>query len=490
MGLCITAIIARVAISLAASSSAVDQYYWNLAAKAYRDQRVLPVRIVGKYLMESEEQAYPPLFGILLGRLQNLGLHKHATLLIELAEVLMLAGLMGIIGLPWSGILLACAFYLSAPILVIYNSQLTPRILGDFFLFFAMGLQVIATLSDVSTIIQMCLWVMSSVALAMMFMSHKMTYQLHFVLIVFWAFALKSLEVIFATFGGIFLYLIFLGIGFAKLQLRAHMEIVCFWARNWKNLEAHQFNSSHLYGGGHLLAGHRFHLFGWPGIRKHVLNVIGYSPAAVFLPICSFVSGILPPDWVLIWFGVTYAWVFLTLFISPLKCLGGGHLYVFNAIAPCALYIAYLPQTPQVFLCLAGATILTVIALLIGLHTVKNRPTSRSKDFDQALKSLQSQPQSRVAVFPLQAAEPVAALTKHAVLWGGHGLDFHLLEGFFPVLSKPINEFFKKYQIEWVLWDTEYWPNGLLVISTECKISRHEPTKSFGKWRLLRLNVT
>ena len=48
---------------------------WTLVAAAYRQQRRLPVRLGGKYLLEDDEQGYPPLFGIVLGlwRLDRVG---------------------------------------------------------------------------------------------------------------------------------------------------------------------------------------------------------------------------------------------------------------------------------------------------------------------------------------------------------------------------------------------------------------------------------
>ena len=57
-----------------------------VAARAYREQRALPVRIPGKYLLEDEEQGYPPLFGMLLGRIADTTTRTLLTHAIEAVE--------------------------------------------------------------------------------------------------------------------------------------------------------------------------------------------------------------------------------------------------------------------------------------------------------------------------------------------------------------------------------------------------------------------
>lgn len=485
VALCVAAIIARVAIARTAAASAVDQHYWIVAAKAYREQRGLPVSIPGKYLMECEEQAYPPLFGILLGRVLGSAAVRYATFGIEVAELLLLAGVMVVLGLPLPAVAVALAFYVSAPILVVYNAQLTPRILGDFFLFFAMACQVVANLSDFPEFARVGLWITSAIMLALMFMTHKMTYQLHLVLLPFWAWALQSWLVPLASIGGVIIYVALVGYRFAVFQLKAHVDIVRFWNRNWRNLGAHQFHHSPIYGPIDQPRTNCFHAPGWGGALKHIRVVISYAPVAVFLPVCSLLSGYSPPGWLLVWFCVTYAWVLVTLYIPSLKCFGGGHLYVFNAIIPCALYVAFLPENALSLISLAAAAMLTVTALYFAWRTVKCRPISRATDFDDALAYLETLPPNRVAVFPLQAAESVAAKTSHAVLWGGHSFGFNQLEGFFPVLSESLSTILPKHRVKLILWDSEWWPMGEKTLKNENLLQDSSKIMIFGKWRLV-----
>ena len=477
------AIIARIVLARVTLASAVDQHYWLLAAKAYKEQSGLPVRISGKYLMESDEQAYPPLFGILLGRILNDFWARHATLLIEFAECFVLAGMMLILGLPIPAIVVALGFYVSAPILVVYNAQLTPRIFGDFFLFSAMTCQVIATFGKFPDVFEWVLWSASILMLALMFMTHKMTYQLHLVLLPFWSCALQSWLIPLATICGLLLYLVLVGPRFAVMQLRAHWDIVRFWNRNWRDLQAHQFLDSPIYGKTDQSSLTLFHAPGWRSILKHVRTVVSYAPLGIVIPIISFVSGVWPPSWVLVWFCATYFWVLCTLFVSPLKCLGGGHLYVFNAIMPSVLYVAHLPLNLSVLIGLVAAALLTGVALILGCRTVASRPMSRGSDFHRMLSYLMTLPKNQIAVFPLQAAEPVAAQTEHAVLWGGHGFGFENMDGFFPVLKKPLGYFLNKYSVGWVLWDKLYWPEGMFVMSRDDVLDT-EQIVVIGNWVL------
>jgi hypothetical protein len=179
----VLAITARISIGrVAAASGRVDNYYWLLAARAYRTQRGLPVRIPGKYLLEDEEQGYPPLFGMLLGRwhLDRLGI--WAVLLLEVAQMAMLAVVMSAFNAPGITVVLALALYGAAPLLVTYNNQLNPRILGDVLLFALMAAEAYAVfLADGAVVI--LLWGLASMLTALVVMTHKMTLQLYVVLL-------------------------------------------------------------------------------------------------------------------------------------------------------------------------------------------------------------------------------------------------------------------------------------------------------------------
>ena len=468
----------------AASSSAVDQYYWLLAARAYREQRGLPVRIRGKYLMEDEAQAYPPLFGMVLGRLFGSRAENIVTHVVGVAEFAVLGGGLFVLGVPLDMSLVALGFYAVAPVLVVYNAQLTPRILGDFFLLVAMALQVAAVVPGMPMQVGWFCWAISACMLALMVMTHKMTLQLHLVLLPWWWWALKAWQVPVATIVGFAIFTFIVGVRFAAYQFRAHWDIVTFWNKHWRNLGAHQFNHSPVYGDPSSDRSACFHAPGWRGGLKHLRIVVSYAPFSLVLPVCSMVSGAWPPAWILVWFGGVYCWALLTLFVKPLKCLGGGHLYVFNAIVPAALYIAYLPQTTAVGALLTIGAVLTVVSLVMAWRIIGARPIARGNDFEEAIQYIGSLPRAHLAVFPLQSAEAVAARTHHAVLWGGHGFGFAKMEGFFPVLTKPLSNYVDMHRVAWILWNSAYWPDGGVRMENE-GIIEQSAVIEFGKWCLV-----
>ena len=484
----IAGIVARIAIFRASASSLVDQYYWMLAAKAYREQKSLPVQIPGKYLLEDETQAYPPFFGWLLGRISSTTILRWVTPAVEILGFMVLWTTLIILGAPWDMLMLALSFYVAAPVLVVYNAQLTPRVLGDFFLFSAMVLQLFAVMIESEPWLALLCWIASACFLSMMMMTHKMSLQLHVVLMPLWWWSLAAWQVPIATLGGLALFVVMVGPSFARYQFRAHSEIVSFWNRHWRKLGGHQFDLSPVYGNSDGDRSACFHVPGWRGVLKHMRVVISYAPMNLLLPVCSVLVDTWPPDWVLVWIGTVYVLALATLYIPGLRCWGGGHLYIFNAIAPGTIYFSFLPANPIVFVVAVIGFILTVISLAAAWRIVLARPTKLRMDFEDTIDHLGNLSASRIAVFPLQAAEAVAAKTQHAVLWGGHGYGFNKLEGFFPIIFYPLGNIFCEYEIQWVLWDKNYWPKGRDALIREGSIQA-DTVLDIGRWCLARTKV-
>ena len=142
--------------------------------------------------------------------------------------------------------------------------------------------------------------------------------------------------------------------------------------------------------------------------------------------------GIQMPAWVLTWLVVTYLWALGTLFIPALRCLGGGHLYLYNAVPPTVLLWAYTYDSGgrAIEIGLYTALVLTLLVLAFAYQVVGNRPRTIDDDLEILFEDLKDKPKMNVAVLPTQVAEPVACLTKHAVLWGAHGLGLKFKVGF------------------------------------------------------------
>jgi hypothetical protein len=478
----VLAVASRAAIGRAAvKTGRVDHFYWVLAAEAYRTQRGLPVRISGKYLMEDEAQAYPPLFGWLLGRVNLARLGIGSVWLLEGVQVVVLGACMAALHAPWAAIVLAAAAYCATPVLVTYNTQLNARILGDLFLFGLFASEVLAIAVADTPGGRLTFWGAAALLTALVIMTHKMTLQLYVLLLPLWSVALGSARPLLAFAAGVLLYILVVGPRFARFQFQAHHEIVAFWQRHWRALGAHQFHDSPIYAEASSTRGTCFHQPGLRGVLKHLRVVVSYAPMNVMLPIASAVSGIWPPAWLLVWLGGIYLVALGTLLVPSFKSLGGGHLYVFNAAAAGAWYVAWLPDTLPVEFVLSVGLLLNAVSLFVAWRIVRRRPAGHDDSFGRALSALAALPKGRVAVFPLQSAEAVAASTHHAVLWGGHGYGFRRLEGFFPVLSQPLTKYLREYEINWILWDDRYWPSGIRRLGNEGVVGE---AQMFGHWCL------
>ena len=483
----VTALLAatsRVAMaSLAAAGARVDHYYWMVAAQAYREQRGLPVRIRGKYLLEDERQGYPPLFGLLLGRCGLDRWGSGTALVLEIVQMVILAWVLAYLRAPIATIALALALYAAAPVLVTYNLQLNSRMLGDIFLFSLLMAEVAATTTGGLT--GVALWGVAAVLTSLVLMTHKMTLQLYAVLLLPWAWALGTFLPIAAFIVGGAIYVLVVGGRFAAYQFSMHWELVQFWNRHWRLMGAHQFRHSPVYGDEQANCSSCFHRPGPAGALKHLRVAASYAPAAMLMPLASAASGAWPPAWLMVWLGVVYAWALATLLVPRLKCLGGGHLYVFNAVAPAALWLAWLPAAGVTRFVVGCGIALTAVSLAIAWRIVGSRPAPRDHGFFDAVSMLRGQRPGRVAVFPLQGAEAVAWETPHAVLWGGHGSGLSLMEGFFPVLRQPLATFLRRHDVGWVLCDDRYWRLGAADLQREGLEARGE--RLFGTWRLTEL---
>lgn len=459
---------------------AVDHYYWILAARAYRTQRGLPVRIENKYLLEDERQAYPPGFGAFLALFPDALLRspRSAWLMvaIDAATLAVLLGVAVVLALPAWSLAAVTAVHGLAPVLAAYNTQLTSRGLGNLALVIALLAQAGAV--SVSGAPALVLWLVAIAATAGVILTHKMTTQLMLALWPAWALTLGSLWALLVPPFGLAAATAITGPSFQRLQWRAHGEIVAFWHRNWRFLGAHPFRQSPIYGDPERPAPTAFHQPGLAGAARHALLAFGYLPAAWILPVTLAVAPA-PPGWVIAWLGTALVLCLATLLVPPLKCLGGGHLYLFGAVPPAALWWGTLLAAPSsaIVILFAAAMLLTAASLAAGWR--RRGRGGAPDDLAPMIGRLAGLPPRRIAVFPVTAAERVAFETPHAVFWGGHGLGFSVLEPYFPVFRQPIGEAMRRHRIDLVLLDTAWWPEGEAVLARELGGATAE---RFGRW--------
>jgi hypothetical protein len=483
------AVASRAAFILISAKGAVDHYYWLLAARAYRQTRHLPAKIVGKYLLEDERQAYPPFFGWLLARLpEKLLLHPAVVVVVQIADVVVLLMLIAFAiayDASVSDIAVVVAVYGTAPALVAYNTQLTSRGFGNLFLVAAVLAAAAAVGRGQIDALTLTLYAASAIMTGFVVLTHKMTVQLMLALWPVWAFVSGHWLLLLVPLLGVASATFITGIGFARLLWRAHLEVVLFWHRHRNELGAHQFNASPVYG--NLARGEEsaFHQRGLRGTLRHAARAFGHGPLVWLAPL-TLLWNQSPPSWIVIWTAGAAAVALVTLYVSWLRCFGAGHLYIFNAIAPSALWWESIVgdghrATLAVF---AIGLAATAASLVYGYRLRRAGLGKRDENFEEALKRLESLPPGRIAVFPLVAAEAIAYRTKHAVLWGGHGLGFDKLEPIYPVMRVKVGEALDRYNCGLLLFDKRYCSVGEHIV--DCELPKSE-IQAFGSWRLVSI---
>jgi hypothetical protein len=471
-----------------ASASRVDHHYWCLIADSHRRSQRLPALLADKYLLEPVEQAYPPFFGWLMGKLPPQSLTGSLPVwLTQAADAVVCLGMV-LLALefgasPWS-VPLIVALVGAAPVMVSYNFQANSRSFGNVFLTLTLVAQLYAAAAPPQY--AWLLWLLAIAATAAVWLTHKMTTQLMLVLWLPWAWSLDSgLALVVPPLGLLFAALL-VGPGFIAYQVAAHIDIMRFWRRHWPRIGVHAVQASPIYGRGDA-AGGGFHRGGWRGVIAHLRLASGYAPVALMLPLAWLLLP-LPPAWLQVWAIGSLAWALLTLLLPALKTFGGGHLYVFNAVPPLALWFGLTldPAQPvSILLPLAGLG-LSLAALGLGWRQRAMQKPVVDAGFADLQQRLLQLPPTRIAVLPLVAAEAVASGTHHAVLWGGHGYSFDLVEPLFPVIAQPIGSTLAQHGVYWMAWRHGYWPELEQILTRECRAGTAE---QFGEWRLLRLDA-
>jgi hypothetical protein len=470
----------------------VDQWFWKVYIKTYRQERQFPP-VLPQYLLD-KHQWYPPLFPLLIGNLPKALFDRYSYLVAILIDIIRMLLVLGafywLAGGNVYAVGIAWIVYATTPILISYNIQLNPRGLGALFLD---GLVILLTWYYYFNG-PFWVWAVVLFLSGLILLTHKMTTQL------FWFLCLGAGVLKFdwrplALIPLSILIALLLSKGFYWKVLRAHWDIVTFWNRNWRWLQAHPIRESPLYGEPGYETPSKFYRKGLNSIIKHLSSFCVLNPTAwvliVFFFVNVFTSGDLKPfSYWLLWYSVlTIFFALTTVFINLLKCLGAGYLYLYNVSLPVAvLWSLVLTENHKGFLgwsLFIVAIILNFISILILYHKILTSKTNRiDSDLERAFTYLKNAPKGAVVCLPPQWYDAVAYKTGQPVLYGGHGYGFKLLESFFPRLMLSIKEVIKKYHLRYIITLDGYLPAKFI---SEIPFERVE---SIGQYRIYILAQT
>lgn len=465
-----------------------DAFYFLLTAESFRRNRKLPIVLPPLYLLEMNEQWYPPGFSVFLGLFPQNLLNRYHWLISSLLDSTIL-----ILAVAWTGLqfgpssaLLVGAGYAIASVLVIEYSSLTSRALAvPMFALFLIS----AFAWTEGSYLGLGLAIIAGTAL---FYTHKLSMQLLWFLIPFlivWQADPSWFVPLAGAYVGGFAVAPRL---FVKI-LRAHWDIVTFWNRNWRYLGAHQVKNSPIYGDGRPTGFHQHRDVG-KAVLNHTRMLLQFNPWLFALPVALWQFETMPQ--VLQFFVIaatgTLIWAAMTLFVGPLRCLGEGTKYIKYGMPFSLLVAIALPHTMAAQESWIGWIVFCAGAALQLTHYIwtaaKQRRSSSltgvvSSDLKATIEYLQTPPDARILCLPTNLADAVAYHARKPVLWGTHGYGFRQAEPFFPVLKEPIHVFIEQYRLTHLLFDKRYTSHA------ELRLVPREDDVNAGDYCLTSLEI-
>lgn len=437
----------------------VDHWYWLLCAEDVKRRRKLPPKLP-YFMLEMEEQWYPPLFAGLLALLPMKWLREHGGKISQLVDLL--HGFMIFLAVLWFSDSLIIAFlsglsYLIAWFPLSYNTQLQPRGLANLLLTLAMmGLWIYIDTGSFS------IWIGVLFLSVILLFLHKMTVQMWIVYLLGLGVWVWDWKILFLMPASVFLAVV-ASKGFYIKMLKAHWDIVSFWHENIQYLGSHQYYESTLYRKQDFVST-AFHQRGWRHQIRKLLSLFKYNAFLLLLPVLACHSIDQPQgkleNFLLMWLGLTYLWILLTTFVPYFLALGGGYYYFYQTFFPlfllAGLSIRYMTGSLQSWLfALWGIGLLySVVKWEKYCRSIPDHKTATvGDDLKEVLDYLKALPKDGIFCIPFQLPDGAAYWTRKKVFWGGHSYGFQtLLKPYFPIMREDVKETLKKKPLNYLLF--------------------------------------
>ena len=433
-----------------------DAFNILMNARALRRRRRLPIRMPPLFLLEEQEQWYPPGFLILCALFPEAWLERNYWLVnhvVDFGSAALIGGLTVALGGGPVWAAAALLAYALAPPLVNEFSALNARPLG-LLLLNAFLVAAQAGMADAG-------WMAGAVALGVAILySHKLSAQQLWFTMPVLALATGDWRWLGLLAG---MYAVAFALwphGFARI-VAGHAAIVRFWHRNWPLLGAHMVRQSPVYGDGRT----RTQMFrddtlkALPGVLKEVGHQNYFVlPLALAAPVADPWGRFL-----LVWAGTVYVWGFAIHLVPALRGIGLGRQYFKFALVPSLVYVALAAgggSAPVLAAAaLAGALTVRHYLLVARLRRVQSggQVGVRSPELDAVLEELRRDEDAVVLCLPVHLSDLVAYATGRPVYWGTHSHVFDdRLERFFPVLRRPLSDYAADGGLTRLLLDTAF----------------------------------
>lgn len=461
-----------------------DAYYFLLSSEVYRQNRTLPIVLPPIYLLEQQEQWYPPGFSIFLSWIPEDWLKKYYwaispaidSVVVGMTYVFIYILTGNILWASIAGLLHAVS---SASIADCTN--LNSRTLGALLFTVTMLGVVGAFLGGPLVGANIVLALIGGVCLLI---THKLSSQLIYVLLPMMALVMWDPQ--FVLFLVLIVILAFIpGHGLILNIWKHQADILGFWKRHWQNLGAHQINDSPMYhgnkhnGSGIYLGGKMF-LGGIPGLLKQV-QYMGMNPAIVmlvfsiwFYPEMGYIDKLM--FW---WVVITYIFAGSTVFVKSLRFMGEGHRYLKLASLPVG-YIAVLPllrgwPVNWVYWGLLGVSFVIAFVALIRMWRFMGDPGKTLVPFvDEQLQRvidyLTESETRNILCVPDSLSDVIGYYCRKGVIKGTHNYPIKQVEPFFPVHRLPLDYLIKGYDSSHVIVSRSYVSPERLTMPEEMEV--------------------
>ncbi len=485
------AIYLRVRVFIGTRPGGVDTWYYLASAAAIRDQKRLPISLP-QYLLHDRTESYPAVFPLFLAALSPTWLRQYFWLLSPITDAVHLL-LLYLLSFRLTDSVLAAAtaglIYAVTPQLISETRNLNGRA-------FASLLQTLAMLTLLRSVIPSNgpsrlegfgatgLFAVAVLLIAVLYNTHTSTTIALLVSTATLSVVFREPRFVLAAALGLPLAILISG-GYYLRVIQNHLHAAFFWLRNVHLTRAHQVDDSPLFGRTRTDRSAARGLYE-SGLRSRLglgVRLLGENPFILAM--------LVTPVPVSAWGGHIYWWAVailiwsvLTTFGGPLRILGPGFHYMKASVFPSAYALAVTVNVQEGAFSLLGATLLVSLlasfaALAYFYRVMARRQTEHTSqtppDLANAAEYLRGLQGRNVLVLPTMYADFVAFAADKAVVWGGHSGDLTRFEEFAPVIRRPLEYFFERYEVDYLLLDLAYTDPRRLRIE-----ERIESLRDFG----------
>lgn len=455
-----------------------DAYYFLLCTEEFKRNKKIPIVLPPYYLLDIQEQWYPPGFIVFLSLFPEKFVKKHYWILSPAVDCLIVALLYALTYWITGNIVAAIVtgFLYSITYPVISECQnLNSRLLACLLLIVTM-----VSLFELVNSYSLLFLIITLIAGFLLVMTHKMSAQLlYFVLplmsLVFW-----DSTYILAMLGIVAIAFLF-SKGFFIKVLKGQYDILSFWNRNWRNLGAHQVYSSPIYGDESGDDPGRVYQRGLKGLYRQI-QYLGLNIFVVLLifPLLHYDHLSLFDRQMLWWVILTYVLAALTLLVPRFRFFGEGYKYLRMVAFPVS-YLAITPfyygwDTNYYFYPVLTVAILASIGVILWRYkciesSTSWANTSMDRDLAKVIKFLKENDKvTAVLSVALHLMDAIAYHCRKKVLWGTHSDNFRDVEPLFPIYRQLLEFFVSTYNLSHIVVDTDYVSPELMHLSPNNRV--------------------